>query len=98
MLTRGVIKESDAKHIMFRILSALAYCHDKEIWHRDVKLENIFLLSDDIRDAVLGDFGLAIGMSSGVFDGQFPGSPQYAAPEIWTRSGRPMVEFLLLLG
>jgi hypothetical protein len=28
------------------------------IWHHNVKLENISLLSDDVHDIVLGDFGL----------------------------------------
>jgi 5'-AMP-activated protein kinase catalytic alpha subunit len=80
---RGGLHESDARVVSYNLLSALAYCHDRGIWHRDVKLENIFLLTENVHDIVLADFGLAIDVPSWGFDGQFPGSRSFAAPEIW---------------
>lgn len=53
------------------------------IMHRDIKLANIFLTSDDIQTAnvKLGDFGLAT--YSNLAKTQC-GSPLYEAPEIRT--------------
>jgi serine/threonine protein kinase len=83
---RGSLKEGDAKIVMFRLLMALAYCHENGIWHRDVKLENLFLMADGLDSVVLGDFGYAIDITETPFDWRFLGSPQYAAPEIWQRT------------
>ena len=37
------IDEYDAKKIMKQLIEAVAYCHSKEITHRDIKLENVLL-------------------------------------------------------
>lgn len=37
------IDEQDAKSIFFQIASALNYCHENNVIHRDVKLENILI-------------------------------------------------------
>jgi serine/threonine protein kinase len=79
------IPEDDMKAIMYRVLQALAYLHDLRIWHIDVKPENILIMSADIHDVVLSDFGLAVGFPEGSFGDQFCGSLSYAAPEIWRR-------------
>jgi serine/threonine protein kinase len=71
---------------MARLLTALAYCHANGVWHRDVKLENLFLMADSLDTVVLGDFGFAIDLSQTPFDWQFLGSPQCAAPEICERT------------
>jgi serine/threonine protein kinase len=58
----GCIQEPDAKIIIFRLLSALEYCHKNAVWHRDIKLKNVLLMlrkSKSNWDVVLGDFGLA---------------------------------------
>ena len=41
-----------------QVLSALRFCHQRGIYHCDVKLENILLL-DDFLKVKLADFGLA---------------------------------------
>jgi serine/threonine protein kinase len=79
---RGCLPEPDAMVIAFRLLSALDYCHRNGVWHRDVKLENVFVMSDDVTDVVLADFGFAVDTANGGFDGLFTGSLEYAAPEI----------------
>jgi serine/threonine protein kinase len=63
------------------MLSALSYIHACHICHCDVKLENTFIMSEDVSDVVLADFGLAIELPDGVFGEQFCGSLRYA-PEI----------------
>jgi serine/threonine protein kinase len=83
VVARGSLLEQDAKVIAFKLLKAFKYCHDMKTWHRDIKLENIYIMSEDIRDVVLADFGFALDMSKGEFDERFLGSPNYAAPEIW---------------
>jgi serine/threonine protein kinase len=52
-------KESDAKIVMFSLLSALAYCHRNGVWHRDVKLENLFLMTVSL-DSVMAIVGVPL--------------------------------------
>jgi calcium-dependent protein kinase len=80
---RGRLKESDARTVMAALLTALAHCHERGVWHRDVKPENLFLMTESFDSAVLGDFGYAIDTTQTPFDWRFLGSPPFAAPEIW---------------
>lgn len=66
----------------------MAQLHERGIVHRDVKLENIMLRSDQPQpiDPVLVDFGLAV---KGPVQAGVPvcGTPGYIAPEIFEESG-----------
>ncbi|EQC29846.1 CAMK protein kinase [Saprolegnia diclina VS20] len=49
--------EDDVRHVVYGVLSALAYCHARSLVHRDIKLENI--LFDNHNTVKLADFGFA---------------------------------------
>jgi serine/threonine protein kinase len=75
------IPESQSKKYFSQIVSAVSYCHSQFISHRDLKLENIMLGSDD--NVKLIDFGLSTRLhSDGTKNNTWCGSPMYAAPEI----------------
>lgn len=68
--------------IIKQILVALEYLHQFGIFHRDVKLQNILLCSDDKFDIKLIDFGLADFYYKKEFVHNKCGTPGYIAPEI----------------
>ena len=55
------LKEKEIAKIFKQIMSAIAYCHEKGIVHRDMKLENI-LFSTESEDSPIKiiDFGLSV--------------------------------------
>ena len=78
----GKIKEDTAKKIFCQLLSALRYLHEEMlILHRDIKMENILLTTEN--NIRLIDFGLSaeISMTENLFS-TFCGSMPYIAPEI----------------
>ncbi|CAH8432101.1 unnamed protein product [Heterobilharzia americana] len=81
LVAHGRMKEREARAAFRQIVSAVEYCHQKKIVHRDLKAEN--LLFDGYFNIKLADFGF-----SNLFDGSkkldtFCGSPPYAAPELF---------------
>lgn len=91
-ITNNDIPENIVRNWFTQIVSAVQYCHSKNVVHRDLKLENIlFTESNQIK---ICDFGL----STTVTDTDDPlstycGSKTYAAPELFKGnpySGRPV--------
>lgn len=77
---KGKLKEKEAKRLFIQIVSAIQYCHQKDLVHRDIKAENILL--DENKDILLADFGF-----SGIDDPECKfesscGSLNYASPEL----------------
>ena len=66
------------KRIVRQILDAMAYCHDRQIWHLDLKPSNILITKDGLTAKII-DFGLSDN-SSFAFR-QTGGTRKYAAPE-----------------
>ena len=64
---------------------ALSYVHDKQILHRDIKTQNIFIQNEHtIR---IGDFGIAKGYNQNQdLGGSLIGTPLYMAPEVYNSS------------
>lgn len=80
VLERGGLGEEPAKKFFMELLSAIKYCHDMNIIHRDIKHQNILL--DDKDNCKLIDFGLSNFMEEGKLRSTFCGTPAYAAPEM----------------
>ncbi|KAF0034933.1 hypothetical protein F2P81_012691 [Scophthalmus maximus] len=79
------ISERETRHFFRQIVSAVHYCHQNGIVHRDLKLENILL--DGNGSVKIADFGLSNLYHGDEFLQTFCGSPLYASPEIV--NGRP---------
>lgn len=81
---RGAISLQETVSYILQLTSALDYAHKHGIVHRDVKPDNIFVMSDGT--IKLGDFGIA--QANGIDDGltknqeDIIGSVHYLAPEI----------------
>lgn len=54
--------------------------HTKNIMHRDIKSQNIFITKDDVLK--LGDFGIAKQLEATLFTGTVTGTPYNMAPEV----------------
>lgn len=86
MKEHGIFKESKAKYIAAQILNGLQYIHEKNILHRDVKLDNI-LLDKDFKVRIC-DFGVSRTMpKQSQMIKERCGTPAYIAPEIIKNQG-----------
>ncbi|KAL1764740.1 sperm motility kinase X-like [Sigmodon hispidus] len=77
----GNLQEQQAQPIFTQIVCAVHCCHEKDIAHKDIKL-NIPL--DGKGNIKLCDFGLAIRVTSGQRSKGFCGTLEYCAPELFT--------------
>ena len=74
------IEEKICKKIFYQIVKAISYCQNKNICHRDIKLENILIINDN--NIKLIDFGFAIKCNRNDFQEFFCGTLYYMPPEI----------------
>jgi NIMA (never in mitosis gene a)-related kinase len=78
---KNLFPESEILHDFIQLSLAIKYIHDRKILHRDLKADNVFLMSDGT--IKLGDFGIAR-----VLERTFQlcrtqiGTPYYLSPEI----------------
>uniref|UniRef100_UPI00398E60C7 serine/threonine-protein kinase 33-like n=1 Tax=Pristiophorus japonicus TaxID=55135 RepID=UPI00398E60C7 len=91
---KGHLSESETKHVISSLASAIFYLHKNDIIHRDLKLENILVKSNDNADdnelklnIKVTDFGLSVlkdgaGVGSESMLQDTCGTPLYMAPEI----------------
>jgi serine/threonine protein kinase len=77
---RGTVSVKRSVEIAAYVAEALAYAHGKNVVHRDVKPENIMMLSNG--DIKITDFGVAKLMdASQTQSGVVLGTPNYMSPE-----------------
>ncbi|PAA75466.1 hypothetical protein BOX15_Mlig033376g2 [Macrostomum lignano] len=81
LVAHGRMKEKEARVKFRQIVSAVQYCHQKRIVHRDLKAENLLLDSD--LNIKIADFGFSNEYNPGQRLDTFCGSPPYAAPELF---------------
>lgn len=80
---KGRLDEDEAREIFNQVISAIAYCHNQKIIHRDLKLENILKIDHHSNKIKIVDFGIA-----GLYAGRKSevtkaGSIFYLPPEIF---------------
>ncbi|XP_066550967.1 MAP/microtubule affinity-regulating kinase 3a isoform X3 [Amia ocellicauda] len=81
LVAHGRMKEKEARAKFRQIVSAVQYCHQKHIVHRDLKAENLLLDAD--MNIKIADFGFSNEFTMGNKLDTFCGSPPYAAPELF---------------
>jgi len=77
----SVFTEAHIIYYFSQICDGIKYCHDKKIFHRDIKSQNIFVTSND--DIKIGDFGISKVLDNTKDNLQtLVGTPCYLSPEI----------------
>ncbi|XP_053086259.1 serine/threonine-protein kinase SIK2a isoform X4 [Pangasianodon hypophthalmus] len=81
LANHGRLSEAEARRKFWQILSAVEYCHERSIVHRDLKAENLLL--DANMNIKIADFGFGNFFQPGQPLATWCGSPPYAAPEVF---------------
>jgi calcium-dependent protein kinase len=83
IIEEGHITEQKVAKYIYKVLSAISYCHSNGITHRDLKPENIlFENSETDAEIKLIDFGLSRKYNSKEKMHTILGTPYYVAPEV----------------
>ena len=80
-MAQGKLDEKEVVRLGIDICKALEVCHRKNIIHRDIKPQNIFI--SDIGDYKLGDFGIARTIEKTTGGMSKKGTYKYMAPEVY---------------
>ncbi|RDX72348.1 CBL-interacting serine/threonine-protein kinase 11, partial [Mucuna pruriens] len=85
---KGRLAEDVARDYFRQLISAVKHCHDRGVFHRDLKLDN--LLIDENGNLKVSDFGLSAVTGQIRPDGLLHtvcGTPTHVAPEILAKRG-----------
>ncbi|PIN00328.1 Serine/threonine protein kinase [Handroanthus impetiginosus] len=86
--SKGKYTEAEGRKLFQQLIDGVSYCHNKGIFHRDLKLENVMIDANGI--IKITDFGLSALPEHFRDDGLLHttcGSPNYVAPEILSNRG-----------
>ncbi|KAF7145518.1 hypothetical protein RHSIM_Rhsim04G0250000 [Rhododendron simsii] len=86
--SKGKLSEAQARKVFQQLIDGVSYCHNKGVYHRDLKLENVLI--DAKGNIKISDFGLSALPQHFRDDGLLHttcGSPNYVAPEILANRG-----------
>ncbi|KAG4990866.1 hypothetical protein JHK82_024357 [Glycine max] len=86
--SKGKLKEAEGRKIFQQLIDCVSFCHNKGVFHRDLKLENV--LVDAKGNIKITDFNLSALPQHFRADGLLHttcGSPNYVAPEILANKG-----------
>ncbi|XP_009799130.1 CBL-interacting serine/threonine-protein kinase 1-like [Nicotiana sylvestris] len=86
--SKGKLKEAQGRKFFQQLIDGVSYCHNKGVFHRDLKLENVLI--DTKGNIKITDFGLSALPQQFWEDGLLHttcGSPNYVAPEILSNKG-----------
>ncbi|MAT23932.1 MAG: hypothetical protein CMN29_03035 [Sandaracinus sp.] len=82
--SRGALEPAQVVRLADEVAEALTVAHENEIIHRDIKPDNLLVTPDG--QTKLADFGVArVPNAALTREGQFLGTPCYAAPETLAR-------------
>jgi calcium/calmodulin-dependent protein kinase I len=86
-VSQDPLPEPDVQRVIYHLLTVVAHLHRRGFWHRDIKLENILLMTEAFcPDIVLADFGCCRRFDSGArCSDEYCGSLYYYAPELVRR-------------
>ncbi|XP_013587899.1 PREDICTED: CBL-interacting serine/threonine-protein kinase 17-like isoform X1 [Brassica oleracea var. oleracea] len=88
IVSRGKLSETEGRTLFQQLIDGVSYCHNKGVFHRDLKLENVLL--DAKGHIKITDFGLSALPQHFREDGLLHttcGSPNYVAPEVLANKG-----------
>ncbi|KAI9123152.1 hypothetical protein K1719_006041 [Acacia pycnantha] len=86
--SKGKLPEAEGRKLFQQLIDGVSYCHDKGVFHRDLKLENVLVHANG--NIKITDFGLSALPQHFRADGLLHttcGSPNYVAPEILSNKG-----------
>ncbi|XP_073029909.1 CBL-interacting serine/threonine-protein kinase 1-like [Primulina eburnea] len=86
--SKGKLREAQGRKLFQQLIDGVSYCHNKGVFHRDLKLENVLI--DANGNIKITDFGLSALPQHFRNDGLLHttcGSPNYVAPEILSNRG-----------
>ncbi|EOA40481.1 hypothetical protein CARUB_v10009206mg [Capsella rubella] len=88
IISKGRLPEIKGRKVFQQLIDGISYCHNKGVFHRDLKLENVLL--DAKGHIKITDFGLSALPQHFREDGLLHttcGSPNYVAPEVLANKG-----------
>ena len=78
---KGKLTEKEAKTFFSQMVRGILYCHQNNLIHRDLKLENMLLVNEAEEKIKIIDFGIAGAAANFKIEEMDTGSLNYMAPE-----------------